>query len=97
MATTTTTDAIDAVLRGAVERREVPGVAAAAGNAAGTLYEGGFGTRGLDQAGAPMAPDTVVWIASMTKAVTTAAAMRQVEAGRRCSARPAGPSPCGTC
>lgn len=78
----TTTSAIDAVLRGAVERGEVAGVAAAAGNAAGTLYEGGFGTRGLDQPDAPMAPDTVVWIASMTKAITTVAAMRQVEAGR---------------
>ena len=34
---------IDAVLRGAVERGEVPGIAATAGNAAGTLYEGAFG------------------------------------------------------
>lgn len=73
--------AIDAVLRGAVERGEVPGVAAAAGNAAGTLYEGAFGRRGLDQEAA-MTPDTVVWIASMTKAVTTVAALQQVEAGR---------------
>lgn len=72
---------IDAVLRAAVERGEVAGVAATAGNAAGTLYEGGFGTRGTDQAAA-MDPDTVVWIASMTKAVTTVAAMQQVEAGR---------------
>lgn len=72
---------IDAVLRGAVERGEVPGVAAVAGNAAGTLYEGAFGRRGLDQQAA-MTPDTVVWIASMTKAVTTTAALQQVEAGR---------------
>ncbi|MBX9698119.1 MAG: beta-lactamase family protein [Acetobacteraceae bacterium] len=76
-----TTQAIEAVLRGAVERGEVAGVAATAGNAAATLYEGGFGTRGADQTAA-MAADTVVWIASMTKAVTTVAAMRQVEAGR---------------
>jgi CubicO group peptidase (beta-lactamase class C family) len=72
--------AIDAVLRGAVERGEVPGVAAAAGNAAGTLYAGAFGRRGLDQEAA-MTPDTVVWIASMTKAITTVAALQQVEAG----------------
>lgn len=72
---------IDAVLRGAVERGEVPGIAAAAGNAAGTLYEGAFGRRGLDQEAA-MTPDTVVWIASMTKAITTVAALQQVEAGR---------------
>ncbi|MFZ4410296.1 MAG: serine hydrolase domain-containing protein [Paracraurococcus sp.] len=72
---------IDAVLRGAVERGEVPGIAFVAGNAAGTLYEGAFGRRGLDQPAA-MTPDTVVWIASMTKAVTATAALRQVEAGR---------------
>lgn len=72
--------AIDAVLRGAVERGEVPGVAAAAGNRAGTLYEGAFGRRGLDRPD-PMTPDTVVWLASMTKAITTTAALQQVEAG----------------
>jgi methyl acetate hydrolase len=71
---------IDAVLRAAVERGEVPGVAAAAGNRSGTLYEGAFGRRGLDRPD-PMTPDTVVWIASMTKAVTTVAALQQVEAG----------------
>ena len=72
---------IDSVLRGAVERGEVPGVAAVAGNRAGTLYEGAFGRRGLDRPD-PMTPDTVAWIASMTKAVTTVAALQQVEAGK---------------
>ena len=69
---------IDAVLRGAVDRGEVPGIAFTAGNAAGTLYEGAFGRRGLDQSAA-MTPDTVVWIASMTKAITRD---RGVAAGR---------------
>jgi methyl acetate hydrolase len=72
---------IDSVLRGAVERGEVPGVVAVAGNRAGTLYEGAFGRRGLDRPD-PMTPDTVAWIASMTKAVTTVAALQQVEAGK---------------
>lgn len=72
---------IDAVLRGAVERGEVPGVAAVAGNRGGTLYEGAFGRRGLDRPD-PMTPDTVAWIASMTKAVTSVAALQQVEAGK---------------
>ena len=72
---------IDSVLRGAVERGEVPGVAAASGNRGGTLYEGAFGRRGLDRPD-PMTPDTVAWIASMTKAVTTVAALQQVEAGK---------------
>ena len=72
---------IDAVLSGAVERGEVPGVAAVAGNRAGTLYQGAFGRRGLDRP-EPMTPDTVVWIASMTKAITSVAALQQVEAGK---------------
>src|SRR4051812_24401461 len=70
---------IDSLLRQAVERGDVAGMAAAAGNAAGTLYEGAAGSRG---GGAAMAPDTVGWIASTTKAITTAAVLQQVEAGR---------------
>lgn len=72
---------IDSILSSVVERGEAPGIAFTAGNAAGTLYEGAFGRRGLDQ-DAAMTPDTVVWIASMTKAITAVAALRQVEAGR---------------
>ncbi|MCO6416309.1 beta-lactamase family protein [Siccirubricoccus sp. KC 17139] len=71
--------AIDALLRAAVERGDVVGIAAAAGNAASTLYEGAAGSRGSGQ---PMAPDTVGWLASMTKAITTVAVLQQVEAGR---------------
>src|SRR5262249_5500005 len=59
----------------------VPGVVAAATDAKGTTYEAGFGKRVLGEA-ADMTPDTVVWIASMTKAVTGAAAMQQVEQGK---------------
>jgi methyl acetate hydrolase len=72
---------IDAILRDAVERGDVPGVAAAAGNREGTLYEGASGRRGLDRP-EPMTPDTVAWIASMTKAITSVAALQQVEAGK---------------
>ena len=72
---------IDAVLRGAVERGDGPGVVAVAGNRGGTLYEGAFGRRGLDRPD-PMTPDTVAWIASMTKAITTVAALQHVEAGK---------------
>ncbi|MFM7698761.1 MAG: serine hydrolase [Limnohabitans sp.] len=64
----------DAILKAATESGDVPGVVAMATNRNGTIYEGAFGTR---QAGAdnPMTADTVVWIASMTKALTGAAAM----------------------
>jgi methyl acetate hydrolase len=71
----------DALLRGAVDDGDVPGVVATATSRDGTIYEGGFGERVLGQ-GAAMTPDTVVWIASMTKALTGAAAMQLVEQGK---------------
>ncbi|TDH59459.1 class A beta-lactamase-related serine hydrolase [Dankookia rubra] len=81
---------IDAVLRGAVESGAVPGVVALATDRAGTLYQGAFGRRGLDVA-APMTADTVFWIASMTKAITSVAAMQLVEEGRLELDAPLGP------
>ena len=71
---------IDTLLRGAVQRGDVPGVTAVATDVNGTSYEGGFGKTILGQ-DAAMTPDTVVWIASMTKAITGAVAMQQVERG----------------
>jgi CubicO group peptidase (beta-lactamase class C family) len=56
-------------------------VAAAAATADGVIFEGGYGRRDLTT-GAPMTADTVVWIASMTKAITAACAMQLVERGR---------------
>ena len=73
--------AADKVLKDAVSKGDVPGVVAAATDAKGTTYEGGFGTRVLGEP-ADMTPDMVVWIASMTKALTGAAAMQQVERGK---------------
>ena len=75
------TIAIESVLRRAADAGDVPGVAAAAATADGVIFEGGYGKRDL-ATGAPMTPDTVVWIASMTKAVTGACAMQLVEQGR---------------
>src|SRR6476659_5975919 len=75
------TDAIAAVLRRAAEAGDVPGVVAAAATADGPIYQGGFGVRDLTT-GASMTADTVVWIASMTKAVTGACAMQLVERGK---------------
>ena len=56
------------------------GVVAMAATDEGILYEGAFGTRELGK-DAAMTPDTVVWIASMTKAITATAAMQLVERG----------------
>jgi methyl acetate hydrolase len=72
---------IDAVLRRATEAKEVPGVVAVAATDKGTLYEGAFGTRDLAN-GSEMTPDTIFRLASMTKAVTSVAAMQLVEQGR---------------
>ena len=72
---------IDAVLRQAVEAKDVPGVVAIAANDKGVVYEGAFGTRSLAQ-GAAMTPDTIFRLASMTKAVTSVAAMQLVEQGK---------------
>ncbi len=77
----TDTAAADRVLRQAVESGAVPGVVALAGNATGPLYQGAFGARGLADA-TPMSLDTVFAIFSMTKAITSVAAMQLVEAGR---------------
>ena len=71
---------IEQALRAGVASGQIPGVVAAAATDKGTLYEGAFGRR--DLAGPAMTPDSVFWIASMTKAVTTVAAMQQVERGK---------------
>lgn len=72
---------IAAVLRQAADSGDVPGVVAAAGTADGVIFNDGFGVRDM-ASGAPMTADTVVWIASMTKAITAACAMQLVEKGR---------------
>jgi CubicO group peptidase (beta-lactamase class C family) len=72
--------AIDAVLRRAVEAKEVPGVVAMAANGRGIIYEGAFGTRDLAK-GPDMTQDTIFRLASMTKAITSVAAMQLVEQG----------------
>jgi methyl acetate hydrolase len=81
-----TTD-IDRVLAAAIERGDVPGVVAMAANGAGVIYEGAFGRRALPD-GAAMTVDSVFWIASMTKAITSTAAMQLVEQGRLALDRP---------
>jgi methyl acetate hydrolase len=60
-------------LRQAVDGGDVPGVAATAATADGTIFEGAAGA---------LKPDSVIWIASMTKAITGAAAMQMVEQGK---------------
>jgi methyl acetate hydrolase len=72
---------IDTVLRRAADAKDVPGVVAVAATDKGIFYEGAFGTRDLAK-GPDMSLDTIFRIASMTKAVTSVAAMQLVEQGR---------------
>jgi methyl acetate hydrolase len=71
----------DSMLRRAIEAGDIPGVAAMACTRDAMLYEGAFGTRKLG-VNKPMAIDSVVWIASMTKPITSAGVMQLVERGR---------------
>lgn len=72
---------LDGVLARAADSGAVPGVVAMVTDRDGTLYEGAFGRRALDDA-APMTVDTVGLIASMTKALTATAALQLLEQGR---------------
>jgi methyl acetate hydrolase len=71
----------DRVLSGAVATGAVPGVVAMAANREGTVYEAAFGERSIGS-GVAMTTDTVGWIASMTKAITSVAAVQLVERGK---------------
>ena len=73
--------AVDEVLRAAVARGDVPGVVAIAADRTGVIYQGAFGAADAPTR-RPMTADAMFRIASMTKAVTSAAAMQLVEAGR---------------
>jgi methyl acetate hydrolase len=72
---------IDQILRQKSDAREIPGVVAIAANSNEVIYQGAFGKRDLSKDDA-MTPDSVFWIASMTKAITAAAAMQLVEQGK---------------
>lgn len=72
---------IDRIFSDAVASKAMPGIVAAAATDNGVLYEGAFGKREIGR-DAPMTVDTVVWIASMTKAITVTAAMQLVERGK---------------
>src|SRR5690348_205532 len=75
------TAGIDQTLTDAVNSGRVPGVVGLATDGRGMIYSGAFGVRSLAQPRA-MTVDSVFWIASMTKAATTVAAMQMVEQGK---------------
>ncbi|MFM7301814.1 MAG: serine hydrolase domain-containing protein [Alphaproteobacteria bacterium] len=65
----------------AVQAGAIPGLVLALGDRHGGGWDAGFGSRALGSTEL-MQPDAVFWIASMTKAITGAAAMMLVEAGK---------------
>jgi methyl acetate hydrolase len=73
-------DSIDEVLRSGIAKRKIPAVVAMATDQNKTLYSGAFGTR--DSSGVPVRMDSIFGIASMTKAITTTAALQLVEQGK---------------
>jgi methyl acetate hydrolase len=72
--------ATDRLLERAVRDGLVPGVVAVAGDREGVLYEGAFGVLSVDGDTA-VAPDTMFWLASMTKALVSVAALGLIERG----------------
>jgi hypothetical protein len=77
---------IDHILQSPVAAADKPGAAVALTHSSGTLHAGSPGMKGSGAGGpvdadTPIAADTVVAIASMTKAITTVTVMRLVENG----------------
>ncbi|THU05267.1 beta-lactamase family protein [Lampropedia puyangensis] len=72
---------LDAILRGPIEQGRIPGVAAVVTDAHGDRYANAFGTRRIGDQNSPMQVDSVAWIASMTKALTSTAAVQLIDAG----------------
>jgi len=75
------TERIATLLSAGTVSGSVPGAVAAAVFPDEEVVSAAAGVRDVSS-GAPMLPDTVVWIASMTKAITSAAAMQLVEQGK---------------
>ena len=71
---------IDEILRSGIARRKIPAAVGMAATESKTLYTGAFGER--DSQGTPVTADSIFAIASMTKAVTTVAALQLVEQGK---------------
>jgi CubicO group peptidase (beta-lactamase class C family) len=79
---------IDSALAAAVNGEKIAGLVAAAADANGVIYESAFGRKNVSQP-QRMTVDAVFRIASMTKAITAAAAMQLVEQGKLSLDQPA--------
>jgi methyl acetate hydrolase len=77
----TQSEPLDVEMQRAVARKDAAGIVIMAANRKGVIYQGAFGVADLDKA-SPLKIDSMFRIASMTKAVTSTAAMQLVEQGR---------------
>ena len=75
-----TPDQVDEALRSGIRRRKIPAAVGSIADRRKTLYAGAFGVR--DASGVPVQLDSIFRIASMTKPVTTVAALQLVEQGK---------------
>jgi methyl acetate hydrolase len=75
-----TSGKIDETLRSGIAQRKIPAAVGMVATGSKTLYQGAFGTR--DSSGVPVTNDSIFAIASMTKAITTVAALQLVEQGK---------------
>lgn len=74
------TRGIDDTLRSGITQRKIPAAVGMVARERSVLYSGAFGTR--DSSGIPVTADSIFAIASMTKAITTVAALQLVEQGK---------------
>lgn len=80
-ATDSSPKSLDQTIRDSMDRRKIPTVVAMAATADKITYTGAFGKRDATS-GVDVKPDSIFSIASMTKAITTTAAMQLVEQGK---------------
>lgn len=73
--------AVDDTLRAGIQKRGIPAVVAMVANSRSILYSGALGTRD-GASGKSVDASSLFSIASMTKAITTTAAMQLVERGK---------------
>jgi methyl acetate hydrolase len=72
---------IDDTLRSGIQHRNIPAVTAMVGGPSRITYQGAFGTRDATS-GVKVTRDSIFAIASMTKAITSVAAMQLVDQGK---------------
>src|SRR5262252_10198634 len=72
---------LEAEMQRTIERKDTAGVVVMAADRKGVIYQGAFGVADIGAA-TPLKMDSMFRIASMTKAVTSTAAMQLIEQGR---------------